>query len=92
MAFYSIYEMAYYGYKNKVDDRYFLNILTTNFKEYKKSDFISNYKKLFSKLMIINIGLAKILIRIKAKFFSKFTYIKNFKVDNIFNKMTYKNN
>lgn len=65
MAFYSIYEMFYYKYKNSNDIKLFLKVLKSNLQEFKDAKFISKSQILFSEIMIKNLFLAKFLIIFK---------------------------
>lgn len=65
MAFYSIYEMLYYKYKNSNDIKLFLKVLKSNLQEFKDAKFISKSQILFSEIMIKNLFLANFLIKFK---------------------------
>lgn len=67
MSFFSLYQMAYYKYKNVDDERLFLTKLKENYKELKGSDHIPLTEKLFAKFMLHNMLLPRVIISIKAK-------------------------
>ena len=67
MAFFSFYEMAYYGYDNKEDEILFKKILEQNYRSLMNCEFVSKGVKVLS-LFTIKMGLlSKIMIRFKAR-------------------------
>ena len=65
MAFFSLYEMAYYGYDNKEDEILFKKILKQNYRSLMNCEFVSKGVKVLS-LLTIKMGLlSKIMIRFK---------------------------
>ena len=65
MAFFSLYEMAYYGYDNKEDEILFKKILEQNYRSLMNCEFVSKGVKVLS-LLTIKMGLlSKIMIRFK---------------------------
>lgn len=67
MAFFSFYEMAYYGYDNKEDEILFKKILKQNYRSLMNCEFVSKGVKVLS-LFTIKMGLlSKIMIRFKAR-------------------------
>ena len=67
MAFFSLYEMAYYGYDNKEDEILFKKILEQNYRSLMNCEFVSKGVKVLS-LFTIKMGLlSKIMIRFKAR-------------------------
>lgn len=65
MAFYSLYEMAYYKYKNKEHQAYYTETLKNTVKDMKRADFISFGEKCMAYIFIHNMPLGKFLIRLK---------------------------
>lgn len=67
MAFFSFYEMAYYGYDSKEDEILFKKILEQNYRSLMNCGFVSKGVKVLS-LFTIKMGLlSKIMIRFKAR-------------------------
>lgn len=69
MAFFSLYEMAYYKYKDKKQEKKYLKILKNNIDSLKYVSFISQKEKILSSMAIINYNMVKTLIALRRKIF-----------------------
>lgn len=65
MAFYSLYEMGYYHYYNKLQEKQFLTTLKKNYPYLKMVDFIPKQEMILANIMIYNMKLARKLIQLR---------------------------
>lgn len=67
MAFFSLYDMAYYDYHKTEDEDLFLNVLRNNYKYLKCGDFIPKMERMLAYLMVKNMNIARFIVRIRLK-------------------------
>ena len=65
MAFFSLYGMGYYSYKDKAHQQEYIAVLRNTIKDLTKSNFISIQEKVFSRVFLFNAQLGMILVRLK---------------------------
>lgn len=67
MAFFSIYAMAYYGYRDKADEHRFKQVLKEHFADFLHACFISKGVKVLAGLTLVCAGFARMLIYARAR-------------------------
>lgn len=67
MAFFSLYEMAYYGYKNEEHQNYYLTTLRKTIVDVCNASFISFGEKCLARVFLLNISLGKVIVCLKKK-------------------------
>lgn len=67
MAFFSLYDMSYYGYYESRQEDLFLNVLKDNYRYLKYSSFIPKIEKILAYLMLKEMTLARIIIMLRDK-------------------------
>lgn len=75
MAFFSLYEMAYYRYIDGKDEKLFLNALRSTIKDMCEANFISIVEKLMAYVFLVSTDTAKKVVRIK-KMICKLAYYR----------------
>lgn len=67
MAFFSLYEMGYYNYKNEEHQKTYLMVLKNTLSDFCKANFISLSKKLLALIFLINIHIGMVMVLLKSK-------------------------
>lgn len=67
MAFFSLYDMAYYNYHENQQEELFLNVLKKNYRYLKHSNFIPKTESILAYLMMKDMNMARTIIRIRLK-------------------------
>lgn len=65
MAFFSLYEMMYYGYKNMEHQKIYLNVLHSVNKDIRVVQFIPFSEKVMTQIFLCNVHLGKIFVILK---------------------------
>lgn len=68
MAFFSLYEMGYYGYKNEEHQNYYITTLRNTITDLCNSSFIPCCEKWLAYVFLLNISLGKVIVCLKKKF------------------------
>ena len=68
MAFFSLYEMGYYGCKNEEHQREYLNTLRNTIMDLYNASFIPYSEKCLAWVFLLNIYLGKAIVRLKKRF------------------------
>lgn len=68
MAFFSLYEMGYYGCKNEEHQKEYLNTLRNTIMDLYNASFIPYSEKCLAWVFLLNIYLGKAIVRLKKKF------------------------
>ncbi len=68
MAFFSLYEMGYYGCKNEEHQKEYLNTLRNTIMDLCNADFIPFGEKCLARVFLLNIYLGKAIVRLKKRF------------------------
>lgn len=67
MAFFSLYEMAYYQYSDKEHQNYYLYMLRENISDMRNSNFISFWEKCLARIFLFNINIGNIIVHLKRR-------------------------
>ena len=68
MAFFSLYEMEYYGYKNEEHQNEYLSTLRNTIMDLYNASFIPYSEKYLACVFLLNICLGKVIVRLKKRF------------------------
>lgn len=64
MAYYSLYEMMYYNYKSKEDEKVYVEVLSKLYQTLKTASFIPNKVKLMAKITLASQSVASALVEL----------------------------
>jgi hypothetical protein len=67
MAFFSLYEMVYYGYEDEDQQFLFIKTLSKNISYLKKANFVSKSEKILADVILWNINIGKTIIILRKK-------------------------
>ncbi|WP_456081310.1 glycosyltransferase family 2 protein [Mediterraneibacter sp.] len=65
MAFFSLYEMCYYGYKDEKDQNYYLITLKNTITDLKNASYVSLGEKYLAHIFLKNMSLGRILVYLR---------------------------
>lgn len=67
MAFYSLYEMLYYEYKDKEHQDYYLKMLKNTITDLNNANFVPLSEKCLAKIFLLNISVGRMIVQLKKK-------------------------